>query len=113
MTKANYHVSGNRLTGYSVRREGASRASVHTTAKAQAEKVAKQFSRNQGGGEVRIHRSNGQIMDSDTIPNEKIRAHHVTMLCRASIALKNEGYFCVVFYRKHAKIIFYLCGFDY
>ena len=69
LVKANYHVSGNRKAGYSVKREGASRASVHTATKAQAEKLAKQFSRNQGGGEVRIHRPNGQIMDSDTVPN--------------------------------------------
>lgn len=69
MTKANYHVSGNRKAGYLVKREGASRASVHTATKAQAEKLAKQFSRNQGGGEVRVHRPNGQIMDSDTVPN--------------------------------------------
>lgn len=68
MSKANYHVSGNRKSGYSVRREGANRASVHVSTKAQAEKLAKQFSRNQGGGEVRIHRPNGQIMDSDTMP---------------------------------------------
>ena len=69
MAKANYDVFGNRKTGYSVRREGADRASAHTATKAQAEKLAKQFSRNQGGGEVRIRRPNGQIMDSDTIPN--------------------------------------------
>lgn len=68
MNKANYHVSGNRRNGYSVKREGASRASVHAPTKIQAEKLAKKFSRNQGGGEVRIHRPNGQIMDSDTIP---------------------------------------------
>ena len=69
MAKANYHVSGNRKSGYSVKREGASRESVRTTTKAKAERLAKQFSRNQGGGEVRIHRPNGQIMDSDTVSN--------------------------------------------
>ena len=68
MVKANYDVFGHR-GDYSVKREGASRISAHTPTKAQAERLAKQFSRNQGGGEVRIHRPNGQIMDSDTIPN--------------------------------------------
>ena len=35
---------------------------------AEAEKIAKQFSANQGGGEVRIHRKNGgTIRDSDTV----------------------------------------------
>lgn len=65
---ANYHVSGNRSSGYNVRREGANRASAHVSTKAQAEKLAKQFSRNLGGGEVRIHGPNGRIMDSDTVP---------------------------------------------
>ncbi len=65
----NYHVSGNRKSGYSVRREGASRASTHTSTKAAAERVAKKYARNYGGGEVRIHAPNGQIVDSDTVPH--------------------------------------------
>ena len=69
MKKANYHVSGNCSSGYSVRREGTSRASAHVTTKAYAERLAKQFSHNLGGGEVRIHGPNGRIIDSDTVPN--------------------------------------------
>lgn len=69
MKKANYHVSGNRSSGYSVRREGASRASTHVTNKAYAVRLAKQFSHNLGGGEVRIHGPNGRIIDSDIVPN--------------------------------------------
>ncbi len=34
----------------------------------EAEKIAKQFSGNSGGGEVRIHGLDGKIRDSDTVP---------------------------------------------
>ena len=34
---------------------------------AEAEKAAKGFAANSGGGEVRIHRPNGPIRDSDTV----------------------------------------------
>lgn len=66
--KTNYHVSGNRRAGYTVKREGANRASVHTATKSAAEHLAKQYARNHGGGEVRIHAPNGRITDSDTVP---------------------------------------------
>ena len=65
--KCNYDVYG-KTSNYSVKREGASRVSIHTTTKAKAVQLAKQFCGNYGGGEVRTHRPNGQIMDSDTIP---------------------------------------------
>jgi len=33
-----------------------------------AEKLAKKFSSNSGGGEVKIHGLDGKIRDSDTVP---------------------------------------------
>lgn len=68
---ANYHVSGNRSDGYKVNRENSSRSSGYYGTKAEAESQAKQFSRNTGGGEVRIHGVDGKIKDSDTVPPAK------------------------------------------
>lgn len=65
----NYHISGSRKAGYSVKREGASRASLRTTTKAAAERAAKRYAGNYGGGEVRIHAPDGKIVDSDTVPH--------------------------------------------
>ncbi len=64
---SNYHISGNRQSGYNIKREGAIRVSNHTNTKAEAETLAKQYSQNSGGGEVRIHNSIGLITDSDTV----------------------------------------------
>jgi hypothetical protein len=64
---SNYHVSGNRKDGYDVNREHASRTSGHYDTKAKAEAQAKQFAGNSGGGEVRIHGTDGRIQDSDTV----------------------------------------------
>ncbi|MFZ2026501.1 MAG: DUF2188 domain-containing protein [Microgenomates group bacterium] len=64
---ANYHVSGNRKYGYNVSKENASRISGHYDTKAEAESQAKSFSHNSGGGEVRIHGTDGKIQDSDTV----------------------------------------------
>jgi hypothetical protein len=64
---ANYHVSGNRKDGYDVSKENASRTSGHYDTKSEAESQAKGFSHNTGGGEVRIHGTNGQFQDSDTV----------------------------------------------
>lgn len=64
---ANYHVSGNRRDGYKIKREGASKNSGEFSRKADAESRAKELSANSGGGEVRIHRADGKIGDSDTV----------------------------------------------
>lgn len=65
----NYHVTKNKTTGkWQAKREGSARVSATADTQADAEKLAKQFSANNGGGEVRIHRPNGQIRDSDTVP---------------------------------------------
>lgn len=64
----NYHVTRNKGLGkWQAKRAGASRVSGYYDTQAKAEKAAKDFSRNNGGGEVRIHRPTGPIRDSDTV----------------------------------------------
>jgi hypothetical protein len=67
MSKNNRHVVPNPGGGWDVKAPGAARASSHHDTQAQAERAAKDIVRNQGGGEVRIHRPSGQIRDSDTV----------------------------------------------
>ncbi len=66
---ANYHVTQKKgQDGWNVQKEGGKKASAVTETQKMAEKLAKQFSANNGGGEVRIHRPNaGPIRDSDTV----------------------------------------------
>jgi hypothetical protein len=65
---ANYHVTKSKDSGmWQAKRAGAKRAGGLYSTQAEAEKAAKGFSANSGGGEVRIHRPNGPIRDSDTV----------------------------------------------
>jgi hypothetical protein len=66
---ANYHVTNPKGSGeWRVVRENAGRASATATTQAEAERIAKVFAGNSGGGEVRIHKPNGgPIRDSDTV----------------------------------------------
>lgn len=65
---ANYHVTKNKSAGqWQAKKEGAERVSGYYSTQTQAEKAAKQFSSNNGGGEVRIHSPKGPIRDSDTV----------------------------------------------
>lgn len=65
---ANYHVTKNLKTGdWKAKKEGAVRAGGCFNTQAKAEKAAKGFSANSGGGEVRIHKPSGPIRDSDTV----------------------------------------------
>lgn len=65
---ANYHVTKDKEAGdWKAKRAGADRAAGHYPTQATAEKAAKQFSANSGGGEVRIHSPKGPIRDSDTV----------------------------------------------
>jgi len=66
---ANYHVTQKKdQDGWNVKKEGGQKASAIATTQKEAEKIAKQYSANSGGGEVRIHRPNaGPIRDSDTV----------------------------------------------
>ena len=64
----NYHVTRNPEGGWVAKAEGATRASSRHRTQAQAEAAAKRYAGSQGGGEVRIHRPDGTIRDSDTVP---------------------------------------------
>lgn len=65
---ANYSVVKNPNGGWDTKQDKASRASSHNDTQKEAEKDAKKFSANSGGGEVRIHGLDGKIRDSDTVP---------------------------------------------
>lgn len=68
MAKANYHVTKRKDSSeWTVVKDKAERASATAPTQAAAERLAKQFSAKQGGGEVRIHRPDGTIRDSDTV----------------------------------------------
>jgi hypothetical protein len=65
---ANYHVSKDQESGqWKVMREGADRISDLADTQREAERTAKDFAANSGGGEVRIHGRDGKIRDSDTV----------------------------------------------
>lgn len=65
---ANYHVSKDKETGkWNIQKEGGSRSSGSASTQKEAEKLAKQYCGNSGGGEVRIHGLDGKIRDSDTV----------------------------------------------
>jgi len=61
------HVVPNSGGGWDVVKPGAERASAHADTQQQAIDRAREIVGNAGGGEVRIHRSDGRIRDSDTI----------------------------------------------
>jgi hypothetical protein len=63
----NYHVTPNSKGGWDAKAEGAKHASSNHRTQAEAEVAAKGYAANRGGGEVRIHRPNGSIRDSDTV----------------------------------------------
>ena len=66
---SNYHVTKNKDLGmWQAKRAGAERVSGFYDTQAKAEKAAKDFATNNGGGEVRIHRPTGPIRNSDTVP---------------------------------------------
>lgn len=64
---ANYHVSKHPEGKWQTKKEGADRASGIFETQREAEKAAKDYSANSGGGEVRIHGLDGKIRDSDTV----------------------------------------------
>lgn len=68
MSSTRRHVTKNPGGKWTVRKPGASRASSTHRTQAEAEARAKEIVGNAGGGEVVIHRPNGQIRDSDTVP---------------------------------------------
>lgn len=64
---ANYNVTKNQGGGWDAKRDGASRASSNSSTQREAEKDAKIFSGNSGGGEVRIKGLDNKWRDSDTV----------------------------------------------
>lgn len=74
---SNYHVTKRKdEVDWTVVKENAERASAKAPTQAEAEQIAKQFAANSGGGEVRIHRPDGTIRDSDTVaPGHESSAH--------------------------------------
>lgn len=65
---ATYHITKDKESGYwKAKREGADRAAGYYNTQAEAEKAAKSFSANNGGGEVLTHRPNGAIRSKDTV----------------------------------------------
>ncbi|MEA3426554.1 MAG: DUF2188 domain-containing protein [Bacteroidota bacterium] len=65
---ANYHVSKDKDTGkWNIQKEGGQRSSGSADTQKAAEKQAKEYAANSGGGEVRIHGLDGKIRDSDTV----------------------------------------------
>lgn len=65
---SNYHVTKDPSGGWDVKKEGSTRISGNFETQKEAEKEAKQYSSNNGGGEVKIHGLDGKIRDSDTVP---------------------------------------------
>jgi hypothetical protein len=64
----NYHViKGDKSGDWEVKKAGSNRASGVFDSQKDAEKAAKKFAANTGGGEVRIHDRHGRIRDSDTV----------------------------------------------
>lgn len=62
------HVVPNPEGGWDVVAPDAQRRSGHADTQAGAEQIAKRILGNQGGGEAVIHRRDGTIRDSDTVP---------------------------------------------
>lgn len=62
-----YHITKRQDGNWQYKLPGADRASGIADTQAEAETEAKNIARNNGGGEITIHRPNGQIRDRDTI----------------------------------------------
>lgn len=69
MSKKNKrHVVPDPSGGWNVKAPNSKKASAHTRTQAEAERRAKEIVGNLGGGEVVVHRTDGKIRDSDTVP---------------------------------------------
>lgn len=67
MPRNERHVVPNPDGGWDVVAPGTARASAHVETQAEGIDRAREIVGNSGGGEVVIHRPNGQIRDSDTV----------------------------------------------
>jgi hypothetical protein len=68
MSSNRRHVVRNPAGGWDVKKPNARRASANLPTQAAAEQRAKEILRGAGGGEAVVHRPNGQIRGSDTVP---------------------------------------------
>lgn len=69
---ANYTVSKNKQTKeWDIKRDRAKRLSGSAPTQKEAEKIAKKFSGNSGGGEVRVKGMDGKYRDPDTVKPAK------------------------------------------
>jgi hypothetical protein len=66
----NYEVLPNPDGGWDVRKDGGKRASSRHGTQREAARAAKDYARNAGGGEVRVHDRAGRVRSSDTIAKE-------------------------------------------
>lgn len=69
MPRDSHHLVSNSNGGWDVKRNGASRSSVHTDTKAEAEKIGRTISRNQKT-EFVIHGKDGKIQRADSHGND-------------------------------------------
>lgn len=69
MAREEHHVVHNSNGGWDVVRNGAQRVSAHAETKADALKIGRQISRNQGT-EFIVHRVDGKIQNSDSHGND-------------------------------------------
>jgi hypothetical protein len=68
MAREERHVTRRPDGDWQVVKPGSSRPSAVASTQAQAEQRAREILGNAGGGEVVIHRPDGRIRDSDTVP---------------------------------------------
>ena len=68
MSRNQRHVIPSPRGGWDVKKPNASRASSHKSTQKEAITRAREILGNDGGGELVIHRSDGTIRDSDTVP---------------------------------------------
>jgi uncharacterized protein DUF2188 len=66
----NYEVVPNPDGGWDARKDGGKRASSHHRTPPEAARAAKDYARDAGGGEVRVHGRDGKVRSSDTIARE-------------------------------------------
>lgn len=62
-----YHVTKSKDGSWGAKKEGAERVSAKANTQKEAEALAKELCKNNGGGEVVIHTPKGTIRDSDTV----------------------------------------------
>jgi len=68
MPRNERHVVPNPDGGWDVKAPGAQRSSAHVDTQGDAINRAREIVHNTGGGEIVIHRPDGSIRDSDTVP---------------------------------------------